>query len=98
MQSNAEFTKNSNPLQITDILRNYDVNPHLHYGRFHPYQLDESISNFRGLLYFFIFVLFQIEIPVSKQWIPWSDAAFSDLGLHCLLMSQKWDARLIWVK
>ena len=22
----------------------------------------------------------------------------SDLGLHCLSMSQKWDARLIWVK
>ena len=21
----------------------------------------------------------------------------SDLGLHCLPMSQKWDARLIWV-
>ena len=25
------------------------------------------------------------------------DQAASDLGLHCLLMSQKWDARLIWV-
>ena len=24
--------------------------------------------------------------------------AVSDLGLHCLPMSQKWDARLIWVK
>ena len=24
--------------------------------------------------------------------------AASDLGLHCLPMSQKWDARLIWVK
>ena len=22
----------------------------------------------------------------------------SDQGLHCLLMSKKWDARLIWVK
>ena len=22
----------------------------------------------------------------------------SDLGLHCLPMSQKWDARLVWVK
>ena len=28
------------------------------------------------LVYFFIFILFQIEIPVSKQWRPWSDAAF----------------------
>ena len=25
-------------------------------------------------------------------------SAASDLGLHCLLMSQKWDARLTWVK
>ena len=24
-------------------------------------------------------------------------SAASDLGLHCLAMSQKWDARLIWV-
>ena len=24
--------------------------------------------------------------------------AASDLGLHCLPRSQKWDARLIWVK
>ena len=24
-------------------------------------------------------------------------SAASDLGLHCLPMSQKWDARLIWV-
>ena len=29
---------------------------------------------------------------VSKQWRPRSDAA--DLGLHCLLMSHKRDARL----
>ena len=30
---------------------------------------------------------------------PWTDAsAVSDLGLHCLPMSQKWDARHIWVK
>ena len=25
-------------------------------------------------------------------------SAASDLGLHCLPWSQKWDARLIWVK
>ena len=25
-------------------------------------------------------------------------SAMSDLGLHCLPRSQKWDARLIWVK
>ena len=42
------------------------------------------------------------DIPVSKQWRPWLDATFcvvwSDLGLNCLPRSQKWDARLIWVK
>ena len=45
------------------------VNPHLPSGLLHPYQLDESISNFRGGWgTFFIFILFLIEIPVSKQW------------------------------
>ena len=46
-----------------------------------------------------MFILFRIDIPVSKQWRPWSDAAFCGVwsGLHCLPMSQKWDARLIWV-
>ena len=28
------------------------------------------------VVYFFIFILFRIDIPVSKQWRPWSDAAF----------------------
>ena len=27
-------------------------------------------------MYFFIFILFRIDIPVSKQWRPWSDSAF----------------------
>ena len=47
-------------------------------------------------MYFFIFILFQTDIPVSKQWRPWSDVA-SDLGLHCLPTSQNWDSRLVWV-
>ena len=84
-------------------------NPHLPNGLSHSYQLDESICHLRGVWYtFFIFILFLIEIPVSKHCWLWSDAAFcgvdqtprsaaSDLGLHCLLMSQKWDARLICV-
>ena len=42
----------------------------------------------------FHFILFQTDIPVCKQWRPWSDAAF-DLGLHCFPMSHKWEARLI---
>ena len=42
------------------------INPHLPSGSVHPHQLDESISNFRGVWwYFFIFI--RIDIPVSKQ-------------------------------
>ena len=47
--------------------------------------------------YFVNFILFLQDFPVSKQCRPWSDAAFWS-GLHCLPRSQKWDARLIWVK
>ena len=47
----------------------------------------------------FHFISFRIEIPVSKQCRPWTDArsAASVLGLHCLPRSPKRDARLIWV-
>ena len=43
---------------------------HLPSGPVHPYQVDESISNFRGLVYVFIFILFRVDIPVSKQRRP----------------------------
>ena len=63
----------------------------------HPHQLDESISNFLlvGIFHFYSILK---ENPVSKQWRTLSDAAFaaSDLVLHCLPMSHKKDARLIW--
>ena len=52
-------------------------------------------------MYFSIFILFVIEIPVRKSSIdpdPTPRSAASDLGLHCLPMTQKRDARLIWVK
>ena len=39
---------------------------------------------------FFILILFQIDIPVSKQWGPWSDAA--ETLIRCGIL---W--RLIWV-
>ena len=43
-------------------------NPFLPSGLFHPYQLDESIFKFRDVrCAFFTFILFRIEIPVSKQ-------------------------------
>ena len=45
-------------------------------------------SQFKGRwVYSFIFILFSIEIPVSKQWRPWPDAVTliaSDLGLQCV--------------
>ena len=34
------------------------LNPHLPSGLFHPYQLDESISNFRGVLCTFSFLFY----------------------------------------
>ena len=37
-------------------------------GPVHPYQLDETFSNFRGVwCTFFSFILFLIDIPVRKQ-------------------------------
>ena len=42
------------------------INPYKLSGLVHPYQLDRPISSFRGVwVYFFISILFQIEIPVS---------------------------------
>ena len=80
-----------------------NFNPHLPSGPIHSYQLDESISNFRGyLVYFFIFYLIfnrnscKQTVCVDPDQMPHSAA--SDLGLHCLPMSQKWDTRLIWFK
>ena len=48
---------------------------------------------------FFIFMQILIEHSVGKQWRPGQTqrAAASDLGLHGLPMSDKKDARLIWV-
>ena len=52
-------------------------------------------------MYFFIFISFLIDISVSKQTVDPDQmlrSAASDLGLHCLPRSQKWNARLIWDK
>ena len=65
-------------------------NPHLPSVPVHPYQLDESISNFRGVwctFHFYsistlsIFLLANSEDP--------DQTLHSDMGLHCLPMSQK---------
>ena len=50
----------------------FTINPHLPGGLVHPYQLDESISNFRGVWSTFSF-LFYFE---KKHCRPWSDAMF----------------------
>ena len=52
----------------------WNINPHLPNGLFHPYQWPSpfQILGVSSVLFHF---LFQIEIPVSKQWRPWSDAA-----------------------
>ena len=77
------------------------VNPHLRNGYFNPYQLDESIPHFRGAWYTFSFLFyFESIFLLANNEDPdqMSRSAASDLGLHCLPMSQKWDARLIWGK
>ena len=69
-------------------------------GVSHSYQLDQSISVEKGCwMVFFIFIQILIVHSVSKQWRPWSDAAFvaSDPGLRCLPMSHKKDEGLIRV-
>ena len=69
-------------------------NPHLPNELSHPYQLDDAIFHLRGLwCTFFIFIIFLIEIPVSKQcrrrvliWV-----------CTVCLCPKTWDATLIWV-
>ena len=79
-------------------LRPCGFNPHLPSGLFHPYQLDGSILNFRGVWCTFSFLfdfkyIFLLANSEDPDQTPHSAA--SDLGLHCLPMSQKWDTRLI---
>ena len=86
------------PSDMSSDMRGMAVRFYLTYlpnGPIHPYQLDGSISNLRGVwCTFSFFILFQIEICVSKRCRPWSDTVFlSDLGLHCLPRSQKWDVK-----
>ena len=71
-----------------------EVNPHLPNEPFHPYQLDESISNFRGVWCAFSF--YSISNRNScKQTVKTLIRCRFLRCLHCLPMSQKWDARLI---
>ena len=77
------------------------INPYLPSGDVHPYQLDKSISNFRSVWCTFSFLFyFELKFLLANSEHPYQTrhSAASDLGLHCLPMSQKWDVRLIWVK
>ena len=53
-----------------------------------------SNSNLRAVRGIFQFIQILIEHSESKQWMPCSMA--SDLALHCLSVSHKNDAMLIW--
>ena len=77
------------------------INPHLPSGPVHPCQLKESIPDIRGVWCTFSFLfyfksMFLLANSEDPDQMPHSAA--SDLGLHCLPMSQKWYTRLIWVK
>ena len=67
------------------------VNPHLVSGLVHPYQLDESFPTL-GLsgVRFHFYSISEIDIPVANSEDPdqMPRSAASDLGLHCLSMSQ----------
>ena len=71
-------------------------------GLSHPFHLDESTLNFRGSRIDFFTSYFD-EIPVSpavsKQIAPDETPRFaaSDLGLFCLPICHKKDARLVRV-
>ena len=76
------------------------VTPYLPSGPIDPYQLDKFISNFRGVWRAFSFLFcFKTVFLLANSEDPDQTPRFaaSDLDLHCLAMSQKPDARLIWV-
>ena len=70
-------------------------------GLSHPYQLDESTFIFRGIRSNFSFLFhFSMKIMSANRIAPDGTPRFatSHLGLFCLPMSHKKDARFIWVK
>ena len=66
----------------------------------HSYHLDESLFIFRDIKSnFFILFHFSMKIKIVNRVVPDGTPCFaaSYLGLFCLPMSHKKDARLIWV-
>ena len=77
------------------------LNPLVTNGLSHPYQFDESTFVFRGIKSDFSFSFhFSMKIMSANSIAPDGTLRFaaSNLGLFCLPMSHKKDARLIWVK
>ena len=83
------------------IMHSDTINPLVTNGLPHSYQLDGSTSIFRGNRSSFSF-LFHFSMKfvstnrIAPDWTP--RFAASHLGLFSLPMSDKKDARLIWVK
>ena len=64
-----------------------NIKPHLPSGPIHPYQLEESISNFREVCRTFSFLFyFECIFMLANSEDP-DQTPRSDLGLHCLPMS-----------
>ena len=66
------------------------------------YQKEERISNFGVVGWYFLFICIQIlkknMFANSGEPDQTPQNAASDLGLHCLPLSDKKDSRHIWVK
>ena len=72
------------------------INPYLTNGFSHHYQLGESTFIFRGVKNYFFLSHFSIKFLCANRTFPDGTprSAASHLGLCCLLMSHKKDARL----
>ena len=74
------------------------INPYLTNGFSHHYQLDESTFIFRGVRSDFYFLShFSMKLLLANSIAPDGTplSAASHLGLYCLPLSHKKDARLI---
>ena len=86
---------------ITRLCNLDSLNPLVTNGLSHHYHLDESILTFRDIRYNFSFLFhFSMKIKIANSIAPDCTPRFaaSHLGLFCLPMSHKKNARLKWVK
>ena len=86
-------------LKIYTLIIWSTVNPLVTNGLSHPYHLDESIVIFRGIRSKISFLDEIMKFLSANKIAPDGTPRFavSHLGLFCLPMSHKKDARLIWV-